>query len=507
MLKLTLQVDMDVYRKKYPRVDIRAIKNWGRQILSGLEYLHSHDPPVIHRDLKCDNIFVNGHMGKVKIGDLGLAAILSGSQHAHSVIGTPEFMAPELYEEDYNELVDIYSFGMCMIELFTSEFPYNECSNPAQIYKKVTSGKLPEAFYRIQDLEAQKFVGKCLANVSERLSAKELLLDPFLATDQLDSLLPTPTSLSRLNFTTSNPKDKHSLNDQTKSTHMTITGTMNEEDDTVFLKVKIFNKNGNTRNIYFPFDTIKDTAIEVANEMVKELEISDLEPLEIAEMIEEEISTIVPTWRDCDTYKYQRQHSFQYEEEDDINNHHPFFSSSPRSSSHDSLPMFCPSYNNSYFRGNQYPFAQDDLFMNDDASSQSSMNSYNYFNFHSNDSCNEDEQQGSSFAKGEEPLCCNPKSSNKWTRFYPQEEEVEAGITKQFCNMRMDSHTHTHKHHHGPRNRCHKLTKINSYVDIRRQQLQRTLMEEMQKRRMAKTVGAIENIGFKNPEGDGSFSC
>lgn len=48
-------------------------------------------------------------------------------------------MAPELYEEKYNELVDIYSFGMCMIEMLTLEFPYSECSNPAQIYKKVTS--------------------------------------------------------------------------------------------------------------------------------------------------------------------------------------------------------------------------------------------------------------------------------------------------------------------------------------------------------------------------------
>ena len=69
-------------------MDIRAIKNWARQILKGLVYLHGHDPPVIHRDLKCDNIFVNGHLGQVKIGDLGLAAILRGSQSAHSVIGT-----------------------------------------------------------------------------------------------------------------------------------------------------------------------------------------------------------------------------------------------------------------------------------------------------------------------------------------------------------------------------------------------------------------------------------
>lgn len=56
-----------------------------------------------------------------------------------SLPGTPEFMAPELYEEEYNELVDIYSFGMCMLEMVALDFPYSECKNPAQIYKKVTS--------------------------------------------------------------------------------------------------------------------------------------------------------------------------------------------------------------------------------------------------------------------------------------------------------------------------------------------------------------------------------
>jgi WNK lysine deficient protein kinase len=49
--------------------------------------LHSHDPPIIHRDLKCDNIFINGNQGEVKIGDLGLAAILQHAYAARSVIG------------------------------------------------------------------------------------------------------------------------------------------------------------------------------------------------------------------------------------------------------------------------------------------------------------------------------------------------------------------------------------------------------------------------------------
>ncbi|KAL1110702.1 hypothetical protein V6Z11_D02G004800 [Gossypium hirsutum] len=108
------------YRQRRQRVDIRVIKNWFCQILRGLAYPHCHDPPVIHRDLKCDNIFVHGHLGQVKIGDLGLAAILHGSKHAHCVIGTPEFMALELYEEEYNELIDIYSFGMCILEMLES---------------------------------------------------------------------------------------------------------------------------------------------------------------------------------------------------------------------------------------------------------------------------------------------------------------------------------------------------------------------------------------------------
>ena len=47
-------------------------------------------------------------------------------------------MAPELYEERYNEKVDVYGFGMCMLELATMRYPYDECVNAAQIYKRVT---------------------------------------------------------------------------------------------------------------------------------------------------------------------------------------------------------------------------------------------------------------------------------------------------------------------------------------------------------------------------------
>ena len=49
-------------------------------------FLHTRVPPVIHRDLKCDNIFITGPTGSVKIGDLGLAT-LKNKSFAKSVIG------------------------------------------------------------------------------------------------------------------------------------------------------------------------------------------------------------------------------------------------------------------------------------------------------------------------------------------------------------------------------------------------------------------------------------
>ncbi|KAF8388059.1 hypothetical protein HHK36_026725 [Tetracentron sinense] len=327
------------YRQKHKRVNIRAVKHWCRQILKGLLYLHSHDPLVIHRDLKCDNIFVNGNQGEVKIGDLGLAAILRKSHAAHCV-GTPEFMAPEVYEEEYNELVDIYSFGMCILEMVTFEYPYSECTHPAQIYKKVISGKKPDALYKVKDPEVRQFVEKCLATASLRLPAKELLKDPFLHIDhsgsdlrpldfchrELDDMGPllrqpilelhhSNNSLINgnsddLGFEHENgweyhpneiepngielftyQDDEHSAN-----VDITIKGRM-REDVGIFLRLRIADKEGRIRNIYFPFDIETDTALSVATEMVAELDITDQDVTKIADMIDGEIVSLVPEWK------------------------------------------------------------------------------------------------------------------------------------------------------------------------------------------------------------------
>ncbi|KAL8093149.1 hypothetical protein AgCh_035149 [Apium graveolens] len=473
------------YRKKYRRVSIQAIKKWARQILEGLVYLHGHDPPVIHRDLKCDNIFVNGSLGQVKIGDLGLAATLCGSKQAHSVIGTPEFMAPELYEEEYNELVDIYSFGMCMLEMLTSEFPYSECSNPAQIYKKVTSGTLPKAFNKIKDAKARKFVGKCLDIASNRPSATELLMDPFLALDEdkepasLENVDSRLLASAMLRIPIPSDNDHKSISRPltkapTKNTKMVITGTMNSEDDTIFLKVQISDKNGPARNIYFPYDITSDTALDVASEMVKELEITDWDSTEIAEMISEEISALLPDWKESSLIQnlHHQQQSFNYNDNDDEDGiiHHPFYSPSSQNSSHASLPGLFTSTPD---------WPQGDFLLNDDASSQSSLASYKYstVNYVEKDldllSCKREEQDFN-----------NAKNQKCGTRMSQQSGEKQ-------CHSSYGSSSSMNQK---------RMSRVGSLVDVRSQLLHRTLVEEINKRRLFNTVGAVENIGYHEPK-------
>ena len=164
-------------------VRLRIVKRWCRHILHALIYLHEeNDPAIIHRDLKCDNIFINGATGDIRIGDMGLAS-WQRTGNAKSVLGTPEYMAPEMFEENYDEKVDIYAFGMCILEMITKETPYLECSSTPQIYKKVMDGILPEAYHSIIDCPAKAFIYECIKTPEPgctRPAASELRTRPFL---------------------------------------------------------------------------------------------------------------------------------------------------------------------------------------------------------------------------------------------------------------------------------------------------------------------------------------
>ena len=165
------------------KIKLKVIKKWCKQILTGIKYLHDNN--IIHRDIKCDNIFINGHTGNVLIGDFGLARkVCNTDKKANTILGTPEFMAPEIYKEHYDKKIDVYSFGMCLFELITKEIPYAECDTIPQIWKNVTNKIKPESLVKIKNKNIKAIIEKCISNnEDDRPSIEDLLKYNFWDND------------------------------------------------------------------------------------------------------------------------------------------------------------------------------------------------------------------------------------------------------------------------------------------------------------------------------------
>ncbi len=107
------------------------------QVLSALEYAHSHD--VVHRDIKPDNVFVLPD-GRVKVADFGIARLASDSTMTQigQVIGTPGYMSPEQVNgETVGPTSDIFSVGVLLYELLTGVAAFSSTSITSLMYKIV----------------------------------------------------------------------------------------------------------------------------------------------------------------------------------------------------------------------------------------------------------------------------------------------------------------------------------------------------------------------------------
>jgi serine/threonine protein kinase len=120
---------------------IRQRLNVARQIADALGYVHSHG--IVHRDIKPANVFLE-RSGRVKLMDFGIARTASsGLTMVGSVMGTPQYMAPEqLKGLKVTHAADIYAFGILLYELLTGERPY-QGENMARILQRITTEDLP----------------------------------------------------------------------------------------------------------------------------------------------------------------------------------------------------------------------------------------------------------------------------------------------------------------------------------------------------------------------------
>jgi serine/threonine protein kinase len=180
---------LDKYYKKYikesPHSFKQNLKTHIIQILDVIKYLHERN--IIHRDIKPENIGINND--DIKIMDFGLSTeflpepttellnkpLLSRAHSLTNVedftmMGTPLYMAPEMFENKYNKTVDIYAFGHTMLELILDTQPYKHLTGDITsaitivikvheqqkpIYKLYTEGN---SLNEILSLEYKKYI-------------------------------------------------------------------------------------------------------------------------------------------------------------------------------------------------------------------------------------------------------------------------------------------------------------------------------------------------------------
>jgi mitogen-activated protein kinase kinase kinase len=173
--------------KQYNTFQEPLIRNFVRQILEGLAYLHGRN--IIHRDIKGANVLVD-NKGSIKISDFGISkrADVASSNHLPgsglnrpSLQGSVFWMAPEVVRQSaHTKKADIWSLGCLIVEMFSGARPFPDKSQLQALFA-IGSNQAKPSIPDGASEEAKKFLNKTFEIDHERRpSAEELLKDKFL---------------------------------------------------------------------------------------------------------------------------------------------------------------------------------------------------------------------------------------------------------------------------------------------------------------------------------------
>eukprot|EP00928_Gymnodinium_smaydae_P082439 TRINITY_DN65783_c0_g1_i1.p1 TRINITY_DN65783_c0_g1~~TRINITY_DN65783_c0_g1_i1.p1 ORF type:complete len:402 (+),score=70.46 TRINITY_DN65783_c0_g1_i1:250-1455(+) len=172
---------------QFGSLDESLIAIYTQELLEGLQYLHTREPPVVHRDIKGANVLV-GMDSQVKLADFGCSKRNSDTM-SRTMKGSIPWMAPEVIKNTgYGRAADIWSFGCVLLEMASQEgSPWGKFDNPvAAMFKIAMSKELPPIPESLSEV-CRAFVRRCIQREpSDRPTATELLEDEFVRDLLLD---------------------------------------------------------------------------------------------------------------------------------------------------------------------------------------------------------------------------------------------------------------------------------------------------------------------------------
>eukprot|EP00002_Diphylleia_rotans_P035707 TRINITY_DN781_c0_g1_i10.p1 TRINITY_DN781_c0_g1~~TRINITY_DN781_c0_g1_i10.p1 ORF type:complete len:2527 (-),score=625.44 TRINITY_DN781_c0_g1_i10:128-7708(-) len=116
----------DVLHDRGKDISVQLRTHFMYDIVKGMNYLHSSNPPILHRDLKSLNVLVDDRF-RLKVSDFGLSTLQGASKKSETITGSLQWLAPEvLVGQDYVAASDVYSFGIIAWEIMTRCEPYND---------------------------------------------------------------------------------------------------------------------------------------------------------------------------------------------------------------------------------------------------------------------------------------------------------------------------------------------------------------------------------------------
>jgi len=170
--------------KEFGALDREPLRKATQCVAAGLHYLHSHNPPVVHRDIKGANLLVASDFS-VKLADFGCSKCHEDTQ-SFTTLGSIPWMAPEVFLQDgHGRKADIWSLGCTVLEMAQAQSPWGDGAFdniPYAIRRIAMSDDLPPIPTEMPEA-CQNLVRHCLRRAqSERLSARQVLRHPFLCT-------------------------------------------------------------------------------------------------------------------------------------------------------------------------------------------------------------------------------------------------------------------------------------------------------------------------------------